>query len=132
MLAVHPSLLITDDDRDFRETLREVFESRGFRTLLAADGEEALRIVRLERIHVVVVDMYMPRLSGLETVQRLRESRLQIPCILLSSAMDERLATAAREFAIFAALSKPISFVDITRVVGEAVRVSLDSQNALN
>ena len=40
-----PSLLITDDDPGFRETLRVVFQPRGFRTLLASDGEEALKIV---------------------------------------------------------------------------------------
>ena len=45
MLVTPPSLLITDDDSDFRETLRGVFEPRGFRTLLAGDGEEALEIV---------------------------------------------------------------------------------------
>ena len=42
MNLVTPSLLIAEDDRDFRETLREVFAPRGFRTLLAQDGEEAL------------------------------------------------------------------------------------------
>ena len=45
MLDENPAILITDDDRDFRETLREVFEPRGFATLLAADGEEAIQIV---------------------------------------------------------------------------------------
>ena len=42
-MVISPSLLITDDDRDFRETLRDVFRPLGFRTLLAADGEEAVQ-----------------------------------------------------------------------------------------
>ena len=46
LLSSSPSILITDDDLDFRETLRIVFEPRGFRTLLASNGEEALAIVR--------------------------------------------------------------------------------------
>ena len=45
MLVETPSLLITDDDPAYRETLQVVFEPRGFRTLLAGDGEEALDIV---------------------------------------------------------------------------------------
>ena len=63
-----PSLLITDDDSDFRETLQVVFEPQGFRTLLAGDGEEALHIVRHEEVHLLLLDMHMPKLTGLETL----------------------------------------------------------------
>ena len=69
MLVETPSLLITDDDPGFRETLRVVFEPKGFRTLLASDGEEALKIVHSETVHVVLLDMHMPRLTGLETLR---------------------------------------------------------------
>ena len=48
MLPETPSLLITDDDPGFRETLRVIFEPKGFRTLLAGDGDEALKIVHNE------------------------------------------------------------------------------------
>jgi CheY-like chemotaxis protein len=76
-----PSLLITDDDRYFRETLRGVFEPRGFRTTLAADGCEALEIVRQSDFHLLLVDMHMPRMNGLEMVRRLREMPSKMPCI---------------------------------------------------
>ena len=46
---------------------------------------------------------------------------MAIPCILLSSALDERLAASARQFEVFASLPKPVSFRDITRVVAEAL-----------
>lgn len=126
MQAVNPSILITDDDRDFRETLREVFEPRGYRTFLAGDGEEALEILHRQLIHVAVFDMHMPRLDGLKTVQKLREFHLSIPCILLSAALDEQLARSARQVDVFAALSKPVSFRDITRVVAEALQRTPD------
>ena len=63
MIFDRPSILITDDDRDFRETLRALLEPRNFRTLLAGDGEEALDIVRAEPVHLVLLDNNMPRLS---------------------------------------------------------------------
>ena len=122
MILTAPMMLITDDDRDFRETLREVFEPQGYRTLLASDGEEALCILRQEQIHVVLLDMHMPRLTGLETAQRVRESRIEVPCILLSAALDEVLVEAARQVPMFASLSKPVSFRDITRLVSAAMR----------
>src|SRR5437764_7162448 len=67
-----PRLLITDDDRDFRETLAGALADRGFETLQAADGEEALNIVCRQEVHLLLLDMQMPRLSGLETIERLR------------------------------------------------------------
>jgi CheY-like chemotaxis protein len=64
------SILITDDDRGCREALCEIVASEGFRTLLAESGEEALEIIREERIHLALLDMHMPRLTGLETMVR--------------------------------------------------------------
>ena len=52
-------MLITDDDRDIRETLGSIFEPRGFHTLLARDGKEALDLVQQEEVHVVLIDMHM-------------------------------------------------------------------------
>ena len=73
MVANVPSLLITDDDYDFRETLRGVFEPRGFHTLTAGDGEEALEILKHETVHLALFDMHMPRLSGLDAIRRLKQ-----------------------------------------------------------
>jgi len=66
------SVLITDDDPGCREALRDIIESEGFRTLIASSGEEALEIVREEPVHLALLDMHMPRLSGLETLQLVR------------------------------------------------------------
>lgn len=73
MRLITPRLLITDDDRDFRETVAGLLTERGFETLQAADGEEALQIVCRQKVHLLLLDMQMPRLSGLETIERLRQ-----------------------------------------------------------
>src|SRR5438552_11865594 len=104
-----PSILITDDDRDFRETVRVVFEPRGFRTLLAGDGEEALHIIRGQEVHLLLLDMHMPKLTGLETIQRVKQFRWRLPCILLSAALDESLIQQAQRAQAFSVLSKPVS-----------------------
>ena len=122
MIVERPSLLITDDDRDFRETLRGVFEPRGCRTLLAGDGEEALQIVQREKVHLLLLDMHMPRLSGLETIHLLKEFPSPPPCILMSADLDDALAEQARRADAFRVLSKPIRFEVITGVVGDALQ----------
>ena len=116
-----PSLLITDDDHDFRETLRVVFESR-FRTILASDGQEALEIVQREEIHLMLLDMHMPRLTGLETLRRVKQFKWQLPCILISAGLDEGLVRQAEQAEAFSVLPKPISRQQLTSTVDAAMR----------
>jgi two-component system chemotaxis response regulator CheY len=122
MLCENPSILITDDDHGFRETVRGMLEPRGFRTFTAGNGEEALRIVGAEPIHLLLLDMHMPRLSGLDTVRRIRQLNSQLPCILLSAALDDLIIREAKLEEVFAVLSKPVSRCDITTAVDQAFR----------
>jgi DNA-binding response OmpR family regulator len=128
MLLDPPSLLITDDDAGYRETLRGAFEPRGFRTLVAGGGEEALDIVKRETVHLVLLDIHMPRLSGLETLQRLKEFRAMLPCILLSAQLDDLIIEQARLAHAFSVLSKTVTIKQITG----AVRLALQRTYAWN
>jgi CheY-like chemotaxis protein len=121
MMKETPSLLITDDDPDFRETLAGVFEPRGFRTLLAGDGEEALEIVHTQEVHVILLDVHMPRLTGLETLQLLRQFRALLPCILLSARLDEFIMEQARLANAFSVLAKPVTLRQLTGTVQQAL-----------
>ena len=96
MTATRPySILITDDDRDSRETLRDIVAPEGYRTILAASGEEALEIVHVEPIHLVLLDMHMPRLTGLETIRLMHEDNAVLPCILVTADADAGLIRQA-------------------------------------
>jgi CheY-like chemotaxis protein len=117
-----PSLLITDDDPGFRETLRVVFEPMGLRTYLAGDGQQALEIVHREQIHVVLLDMHMPKLTGLETLRRLKEFRALLPCILLSAQLDDAIVEQARLAHAFSVLSKTVTMRQITGAVFQALQ----------
>lgn len=117
-----PSLLIADDDLQFGETLRNAFEPLGYQTLLAGDGEEAIDIVRTHEVHLILLDMHMPRLTGLETIRLLRQFKAMLPFILMSARLDEQIIEqAAREHAI-SILAKPVAFRKLTGVIGEALQ----------
>ncbi len=116
-----PQLLITDDDHDFRETVRSVFEPR-FRTLLASDGQEALDIVRTQEVHLLLLDMHMPKLTGLETLRQVKRFKSLLPCILLSARVDDALIRQAYLEQAFSVLSKPISRQKLTSTVEDAMR----------
>jgi CheY-like chemotaxis protein len=112
-----PSLLITDDDRDFREALRAAFEPRGFRTWLARSGEEALEIVGRERVHIALMDMHMPKWTGLETIERMRALGCALPWILMSAALDDLVVAAARRAEVCSVLAKPVRFLELSAAV---------------
>jgi two-component system, response regulator PdtaR len=103
------SVLITDDDREQRETLRDIVEPEGYRTLLASSGEEALEIVQHEPIHVVLLDMHMPTLTGLETIQLVRQVNAGLPCILVTADATEALIRQALRAHVYSVIPKPVS-----------------------
>jgi CheY-like chemotaxis protein len=121
VVANAPSILITDDDRDFRETLQSVFEPLGFHTLPAGDGEEALDIIRREKVHLALLDMHMPRLTGLEALRQMKRFDSRLPCILLSAEADENLIAEARQALAFDVLRKPVSRINVLTVVRRAL-----------
>ena len=104
------SVLITDDDRQQRETLQSIVEPEGYRTLLASSGEEALEIVRHEQVHVVLMDMQMPTLTGLETVQLVHQQvSITLPCILVTADATETLIRQALRAHVYSVIPKPVS-----------------------
>ena len=112
MLATRPSpfsILITDDDTGCRESLRDIVESQGFRTRLASSGEEALDIVRQEPVHLAFLDMHMKALSGLETLQMVRQINALLPCILVTADVTEWLMRQALRAQAYCVIAKPIS-----------------------
>ena len=117
MMLSNPSILITDDDQQFRETVRGVLAPRGYRTLLAGSGPEALDILTREEVHVVLLDMHMPWLTGLETLRRVKLLQARLPCILLSGRMDDALRREAEAAEAFSVLAKPVTRLELTNVV---------------
>ncbi len=114
-----PNILIADDDRDFRESLGEVFSRRGFSTRLAADGCEAVEIVQNHAgLHLVILDVHMPRLSGLEALTQIRQRfAATLPCILMSAQLDEAIVRQAEELKTSSVLAKPFTLRHVTGTV---------------
>jgi CheY-like chemotaxis protein len=121
MEMMSPSLLITDDDRNFRETLEAVFAPRGFHTLLAGTGEEALRIIHTQEVHLLLLDVHMPKMTGLETLRLVKQFKAMLPCILMSAEWDDWLLEEARSAEAFLVLAKPLTVHQITGAVLQAL-----------
>src|SRR5262245_41220291 len=103
------SILIADDDRGCREALREIVEPEGYRALLASSGEEAIDIVQAESVHLVMLDMQVPTLTGLETIQLVRQINAILPCVLVTADATEQLMQQALRAKAFSVIAKPVS-----------------------
>lgn len=104
------SVLIADDDRGIRETLGEVLENQGFRTVLAADGGQAVELVQVELIHITLFDMNMPRLTGLEALAVIRQTLDKLlPTVLMTADATNDLIRRAFQAQVFSVIPKPVN-----------------------
>ena len=100
-------LLIVDDEPDLRWVLRGLFEDEGFEVEEAGDGDEALRCIEARQPDVVLSDMRMPRVQGIELVRKLRTASPELPVILLSAVEDIATAVDAIKEGAFDYHAKP-------------------------
>jgi CheY-like chemotaxis protein len=104
------SILIADDDRGNREALGEVLETRGFRTLLAEDGGKAVELVQVDLVHLVLFDMHMPGLTGLEAFAVIRQTLDRIlPAVLMTADATNDLIRRAFQAQVFSVIPKPVN-----------------------
>ncbi len=104
------NILIADDDSACRQALREIMEPEGFHTLLAANGEEAIDIFRDAVVHLILLDMHMPTLTGLETLSILRQQvTTALPCILITGDATDNLLRQAAQAKVYSVIPKPVS-----------------------
>jgi CheY-like chemotaxis protein len=117
-------VLIADDDADILLLVRAVLERSGHEVVAASDGAEALASVRARKPDLVVLDIAMPEVDGLEVLRRLRAdpTTSELPVVLLSARAQE--ADVQRGFAIGASayLKKPFSPRELSEHVAELLR----------
>ncbi len=116
MLTV-PNLLVTDDDSAFRRVLCEALSRRGFTVSEAADGEEAIDVLSRTRVHIALVDVHMPRMTGLELMERIAQSPEHPPCVLMSARLDDAIEREAKRMHAYRVLSKPIRLTQLSDVI---------------
>ncbi len=113
-------VLLVDDRSEFRQTLGERLQARGYQTLGMGSGAEALAAVQAQDFDAVVLDMVMPGMDGLETLRRLRQVRPALPVIVLtgygtSEDVVQALALGARDY-----LVKPVDLDILQKRIDEA------------
>jgi DNA-binding NtrC family response regulator len=112
-------ILIVDDEPDIISALARYFERSGHDVLRAGLGEEAVRLVQAERPAVVLLDLYLPDISGFEVLERTREQRPVV--IMITGHGDIPLAVQAMEGGAEGFLTKPVELAHLGAVVDRAL-----------
>lgn len=126
-------VLIVDDEKNMRKTLADILRGEGYHVDVAATGEEAIELCSKENYDVVLMDVRMPGIDGVEAFRRIRRHREGVRVILMSAyGVDDLKRTALDEGAI-AFLSKPLHVeqaIDLIRGVSEtAILVVADDEH---
>jgi DNA-binding response OmpR family regulator len=117
-------VLLAEDDRFLRRAAEARLRRHGLEVLTAADGEEALRVARTERLDLVLLDVVMPKLEGFEVLKALKQddATARIPVIVLSNLGQERDVTQAMALGAIAFLVKAhLSLQDLVDRVDAAL-----------
>ncbi len=116
-------ILIVDDDIGISRLLRANLEARGYQALTALNGEEALAVMERELVDLVILDIMMPRLDGLEVCRRLREWT-KVPIIVLSARGDEKDKVKCLDLGADDYITKPFGIDELMARVKTALRHS--------
>ena len=122
-LPSHPFIvLVADDDRGTREALADVLEAQGFKPVLAADGGEAVEIVQVQMVHLVLFDMHMPRLTGLEALTLLRQTLHRVlPAVLMTADATTELLRQALSAQVYSVIPKPVKANVVVHTLARAL-----------
>ncbi|ODU10456.1 MAG: hypothetical protein ABS84_03570 [Rubrivivax sp. SCN 71-131] len=121
-------VMVADDSKVVRVKTSRLLAAHGFRVALAEDGAQALAMIGQERPQVLVTDVEMPQLDGLELTRRLRADprTAELPVIMITSA-DDRLVATARDVGVTLLMGKPYGEQDFVTQVARLAGVTLDA-----
>lgn len=115
-------VLIADDDRLVRTMLEDLLSELGHAVVSAADGAEAVALCAREAPDLVILDLLMPRLSGLDALRALREEGFRAPAVLLSAISDGSVRAMDGADAVEVVLEKPVTRRSLSRALARATR----------
>lgn len=113
-------ILVVDDERFFREAIRDVLEPHDCELIFASDGTSALEEIHTPRLAVVILDLQLPDLHGLEVFRRLRDERPDLRVIILSAHTDQEYVLEALRLGACDYLAKPIHEEELSLAVRRA------------
>lgn len=112
-------ILLVDDNREFLDSTRDILEVEGYEVLTADSGEDALRMMASESFQVVLMDMKMPGMNGVESYLAMKRENPAVQAILITAYPKDDLVRVAMEEGVRAVLTKPLDMEGLLRQIEE-------------
>src|SRR4026209_166285 len=125
-------LLLIDDEADVQYSFRRIFDSAEIELTTAANGEEGLRLIPRVRPDLVIMDVRMGGLNGLETLRRLRETDSKLPGVMMTAYGTTATAIEAMKLGAYDYLLKPFDVPQLKEIVLGALKASRDMKQVVS
>ena len=122
ILLSKSTLLLAEDEEPLRESFKRVLLLYVDKVYTATDGEEAYELYRIHRPDIIITDIKMPRLSGLELVKRIRHKDHDTPIVVTSAYTDQGFLMESIRLSLIDYLIKPVKESELSRVLGECAQ----------
>jgi two-component system response regulator AtoC len=119
-------ILIIDDERPIRETLEMFLREKGYEVVTSEDGEGGLEAVRNERPEIVILDIRLPGMDGLEVLRRIREAGEDIHVIMITAYHDAETTKQAMKLGAYEYIHKPLDADEFEVAIERAVNNLFD------
>ena len=117
-------ILLVDDELDFQELMKSRLEKNNYEVVVASSGEEALEKYAKEKPSLVVLDIMMPGINGLEVLEKIRKDNKNIPVFIITAFTSEERLKAANEFNATGFILKTDNIKDQLANISEAIKLS--------
>jgi len=125
------TVLVVDDEESIRTALQGILEDEGYSVILANDGLDALALLQSELPDLVLLDIWMPRLDGMETLGRMKELYPELAIVMISGHGTIETAVKSTKLGAFDFIEKPLSLEKVLVTVHNAIGMSrLQQENA--
>ena len=112
-----PKLLVVDDEIDVREFARNFFKRRKLDVFIAGSGQEALKVIEEEKPDLILLDVRLGEMDGIEVLSRIRESGNTTPVIMVTGVKEQETVDRAKELGVVDYIHKPLILEELEKVV---------------
>jgi DNA-binding NtrC family response regulator len=110
--------MVVDDEREIRELLREVLESRGYNVITCENGDTAVKMIEDNDVFAAFVDIRMPGKDGIQTLREIKELKPSTEVVMITGYTRNEAVNEALKLGCFVCMMKPFSIRDILGVLG--------------
>ena len=114
-------ILVVEDDEDMRENLRRILGRAGYQVQLARDGSEAITVLQTQPFHLVLTDLVMPRMGGLELLREIRRRERDLPVVFLTAFGKPAAFAEAMDLGAIGFITKPFHATSLLAVIREVI-----------